>query len=420
MTGSILGTRVLRTEDPELLLGAGRFVDDLALDRPLHIVFVRSEMAHARLVGVDVRAASEMPGVVAVLTAADLGVRPHHGMAKVHDDFARPPLAVDKVRFVGEAVVAVVAESVVQGGDAADLVVIDYEPLDAVVDAEAALAPGARVIFEQHGDNIAVATTDAVHPDIFGDAELVVRGRYVNQRVAVAPMEPHAAAAVVGDDGRLTFYGSTQMPHLLHQLLSRALRVDKSQIRVVTPHVGGGFGGKAGLYPEQVVVAVAAQRLGRAVTWISTRSEDMVSLAHSRGQIQYVELGCRRDGTFTGLRVRLVGDGGAYPGLGAFLPAGTRRMSNGTYAFTGIQFDVVVAVTNTTPMGAYRGAGRPEATALLERAVDHAALTLGIDPLEIRRRNLLADDSFPFHTLTGITYDTGAYRTPLDEVARLA
>ncbi|MBK8332749.1 MAG: xanthine dehydrogenase family protein molybdopterin-binding subunit [Acidimicrobiaceae bacterium] len=420
MAGSILGTRVLRTEDPELLTGAGRFVDDLQLHDPLHVVFVRSEMAHARLLEVHSEQARAMPGVVAVLTAADLGVRPHHGMVKVHDDFARSPLAEGKVRFVGEAVAAVVAESAVQARDAADLVVVDYEPLAAVVDAEEALAEGAPVLFEQHGDNIAVAATDPVQPGLFGDADIVVRGRYVNQRVAVAPMEPHAAAAVVGADGRLTFYGSTQMPHLLHQLLSRALRLDKSRIRVITPHVGGGFGGKAGLYPEQVVVAVAALQLGRPVTWMSTRSEDMVSLAHSRGQVQYVELGCRRDGTFTGLRVRLVGDGGAYPGLGAFLPAGTRRMSNGTYAFTGIQFDVLVAATNTTPMGAYRGAGRPEATALLERAVDHAALTLGIDPIEIRRRNLLADDVFPFHTLTGIKYDSGAYSTPLEEVARLA
>ncbi len=420
MAGSILGTRVQRTEDPELLVGAARYVDDLQLADPLHVVFVRSEMAHARLAGIDASAALEMPGVVAVLTGADLGVRPHHGMAKVHDDFARPPLAVDKVRFVGEAVAAVVAESVVQGRDAADAVIVDYEPLEAVVDAEAALADGAPVLFDAHGDNVAVAATDLAQPGIFGDADVIVRGRYVNQRVAVAPMEPHAAAAMVGDDGRLTFYGSTQMPHLLHQLLSRALPLDKAHLRVVTPHVGGGFGGKAGLYPEQVVVAVAAQRFGRPVTWISTRSEDMVALAHSRGQVQYVELGCKHDGTFTGLRVRLVGDGGAYPGLGAFLPAGTRRMSNGTYAFSGIQFDVVVAATNTTPMGAYRGAGRPEATALLERAVDHAALTLGIDPFEIRRRNLLADDVFPFRTLTGITYDSGAYRTPLDELARLA
>jgi len=420
MAGSILGTRVLRTEDPELLLGAGRFVDDLRLEHALHVVFVRSEMAHALLQGVDVGAALQSPGVVAVYTAADLGVAPHHGMAKVHNDFARPPLAQGKVRFVGEAIAAVVARTVAEGRDAADLVVVDYEPLAAVVDAEAALEQDSPVLFEPHGDNTAVAATDDVNAGIFADADVVVRGRYVNQRVAVAPMEPHAAAAVVGDDGRLTFYGSTQMPHLLHQLLCRALGVDKSQVHVVTPHVGGGFGGKAGLYPEQVVVAVAAQRLGRPVTWASTRSDDMVSLAHSRGQVQYVELGCRRDGTFTGLRVRLVGDGGAYPGLGAFLPAGTRRMSNGTYAFTGIQFDVVVAATNTTPMGAYRGAGRPEATALLERAVDHAALTLGLDPIEIRHKNLLADDVFPFHTLTGVTYDTGAYRTPLDAAAVLA
>ena len=189
---------------------------------------------------------------------------------------------------------------------------------------------------------------------------------------------------------------------------------------MITPHVGGGFGGKAGMYPEQIVVAALALRLGRTVTWMSTRSEDMVSLAHSRAQIQYVELGCRRDGTFTGLRVRLVGDGGAYPGLGAFLPAGTRRMSNGTYRFPAIQFDVAVAATNTTPTGAYRGAGRPEATALLERAVDQAALELGIDPIVLREKNLLADDVFPFTTLTGVTYDSGQYGTPLREVARLA
>ena len=189
---------------------------------------------------------------------------------------------------------------------------------------------------------------------------------------------------------------------------------------MVVPFVGGGFGGKAGLYPEQVVVAAAARLVQRPVVWTSTRSEDMLALSHSRGQIQYVELGCKRDGTFTGLRVRLVGDGGAYPGIGAFLPSGTRRMSNGTYRFTGIQFDVVVAATNTTPMGAYRGAGRPEATALLERIVDQASIELGIDPIELRRRNLLADDIFPFTTLTGIVYDSGAYNTPLDAVARWA
>jgi aerobic carbon-monoxide dehydrogenase large subunit len=420
MVGSILGTRVLRTEDPELLFGHAHYVSDLPLHDALHVVFVRSEMAHALITAIDASLAVAAPGVVAVFTADDLGISPQQSMVKVHDHFARPPLAAGKVRFVGEGIVAVVAETETQAKDAADLVVVDYEPLTAVVHPEDALADGAAVLFDEHGDNVAIATTDPVDEQIFGDADVIVRGRYVNQRIAVAPLEPHAAASAPDPDGRLVVYGSTQMPHLMHQLLARSLGMPAAQLHVIAPHVGGGFGGKAGLYPEQIVVAAVAQRLQRPVVWQATRSEDMVALSHSRAQIQYVELGCRRDGTFTGLRVHLVGDGGAYPGLGAFLPAGTRRMSNGIYRFSGIQFDIVVAATNTTPTGAYRGAGRPEATALLERAVDHAALELGIDPIELRRKNLIADDVFPYLTLTGITYDSGAYRTPLDEVARLA
>ncbi|MDP9465032.1 MAG: xanthine dehydrogenase family protein molybdopterin-binding subunit [Actinomycetota bacterium] len=420
MAGSILGTRVLRTEDPELLLGTAQYVGDLDLGDALHVVFVRSEMAHALITGIDTVAAQAAPGVVAVWTAADLGIDAFQSMVTVHDDFARPPLAVDRARFVGEAIVAVLAESVTQAKDAADMVIVDYEALPAAVTAEDALALDAPVLFGAHGDNVAMASTDPENADLFADADVIVRGRYVNQRIAVAPMEPHGAASEIGVDGRLIVYGSTQMPHLLHQLLARALGMDKNDIRVITPLVGGGFGGKAGVYPEQIVVAAAAKRLQRPVVWASTRSEDMLALSHSRGQIQYVELGCKRDGTFTGLRVRLVGDGGAYPGIGSFLPSGTRRMSNGTYRFSGIQFDVVIAATNTTPMGAYRGAGRPEATALLERIVDQAAIELGIDPIELRRRNLLTDDVFPFTTLTGITYDSGAYSTPLDAAARLA
>ena len=420
MAGSILGTRVLRTEDPELLFGIGEYVGDLDLGNQLHMVFVRSEMAHALITGIDTDAAKQAPGVVAVFTAADLGIAPFQSMATVHDDFARPALAGDKVRFVGEAIVAVVAETMVQAKDAADMVIVDYEVLPAVVTADEALTLGAPLVFEQHGDNVAIATTDPVNPDLFGDADVIIRGRYVNQRLAVAPMEPHGAASAIDDDGRLVVYGSTQMPHLLKTLMCQALGVGTDDLHVVTPLVGGGFGGKAGIYPEQVVVAAVARQLQRPVVWAATRSEDMLALSHSRGQIQYVELGCKRDGTFTGLRVRLVGDGGAYPGIGSFLPSGTRRMSNGTYRFSGIQFDVVVATTNTTPMGAYRGAGRPEATALLERIVDQASIELGIDPIELRRRNLLTDDVFPFTTLTGITYDSGAYATPLDAVARWA
>jgi len=417
MVGSILGTRVTRTEDPELLLGEARYVDDLQLPGAVHAVFVRSELAHARLVHIDVTEAAAAPGVVGVFTAADLSTLPFHGMAKVHDHFARPALAQGTVRFVGEAVAVVVANTPVQARDAAAMVVVDYDALSAVVDPEAAFGADAPVLFEEHGDNVAMANTDKRQPAIFGDADVVVRGRYVNQRVAVAPMEPHGVAAEVDQQGRVVVYGSTQMPHLLQGLVAGGLGIAVDRVRVVTPHVGGGFGGKAGMYPEQLVVAALALQLQRPVTWMSTRSDDMLAMAHSRAQVQYVELGCRNDGTFTGLRVRLVGDAGAYPGIGAYLPAGTRRMSNGTYAFSGIQFDIAVATTNTTPTGAYRGAGRPEATALLERAVDQAALTLGIDPIEIRRRNLLGDDVFPFRTITGVTYDSGRYRTPLEVAA---
>jgi carbon-monoxide dehydrogenase large subunit len=201
--------------------------------------------------------------------------------------------------------------------------------------------------------------------------------------------------------------------------LAGALGLEPGQLRVITPQVGGGFGGKAGLQSEYTVVAAAARRLGRPVMWIPSRTEDMQAKDHGRSQVQYAELGCRADGTFTGLRVRLVGDGGAYPGVGAALPSGTRRMSHGTYDFQRIQFDVVVAATNAPPTGAYRGAGRPEATALLERLVDQAAHELGIDPIELRGRNLLGDDRFPFTTLTGHVYDSGRYDLPLRTAAEI-
>ena len=419
MPGSILGTRVLRTEDPALLVGAARYLDDLDLPGRLHAVFARGDVAHATLGAIHVADARAMAGVVAVFTNGDLGVAPHQGFVTVHPDFARPPLADGRVRFVGEALAVVVAETKAAAEDAAEAVWAEYEPLPPIVDPETAFDADAPLVFPAHGSNHALVVTDRHRLDVDDGADVVVRGRYVNQRVAVVPMEPNAAAAVPGDDGRLTFYASTQMPHLLRDQLAGALGLDAGEVRVVTPQVGGGFGGKAGACAEYSAIAAAARRLGRPVTWMPTRSDDLIGQPHSRGQIQYAELGCRRDGTFTGLRVRLVGDAGAYPGVGAYLPAGTRRMAHGTYRFPAIQFDVAVAVTTTTPMGAYRGAGRPEATALLERLVDHAAHELAIDPIELRHRNFLEDDQFPFRTLTGLTYDTGAYRTPLARAAEV-
>jgi aerobic carbon-monoxide dehydrogenase large subunit len=414
--GSILGTRVLRTEDPGLLTGSRKYLADLALPGKLHAVFARSDVAHGVIRTIHTEDAAAMPGVVEILTATELGVAPHHGFATVHADFARPPLADGRVRFVGEPIAVVLAETFEQGEDAAELIWADIDPLPAYVDAEDALASGSEEIFAGHGSNQALVIVDKPRTDL-SVADVVVRGRYVNQRMAVVPMEPDCCAAEIDGDGRLTFWASTQMPHGLHGQLAGALGMELGDIRVITPQVGGGFGGKAGIHAEYTVVAAATRRTGRPVVWVPPRSDDMKALPHSRGQIQYAELGCTRDGDFTGLRVRLVGDAGAYPSVGAFLPGGTRRMAQGTYAFPTIEFDVAVAVTNTTPMGAYRGAGRPEATALLERLVDQAALELGIDPIEIRRRNFLGDDVFPFRTLTGNTYDSGRYQFPLDRAA---
>src|SRR5262245_3090026 len=362
--GSLLGNRVLRTEDPGLLTGSARYLADLPFDQPLHAVFVRSDIAHGTISSIDTDEAKAMPGVVAVWTADDLAVAPHHGFAKIHDDFIRAPLASERVRFVGEAIAVVFAESREQGVDAAALVFADIDPLPAVADAEQAMSDGAPALFDGRPDNVAVAESGDAPLDLESISDVVVRGRYVNQRVAVASMEPHGFAAAPGADGQLTIWASNQFPHYVRGQVAAAIGVDPSNVRLISPQVGGGFGGKAGIQHEYTVVAAAAHRLGRPVVWVPTRTEDMQAMSHSRGQVQYAELGCRRDGTFTGLRVRLVGDGGAYPGIGASLPGGTRRMSHGTYAFPAIDFDVAVAATNTTPMGAYRGAGRPEATAL--------------------------------------------------------
>lgn len=415
--GSILGNRVTRTEDPGLLTGSRHYLADLDLDRPLHAVFVRSDIAHGTIRSIDTDEARSMPGVVAVWTAAELDVAPHHGFAKIGDAFIRPPLATDKVRFVGEAYAVVFAETLQEGVDAAQTVWADIDPLPSVTDPEVALAADAPVLFDDHGSNLAVGDSPDAPLDLEAVSDAVVRGRYVNQRVAVAPMEPHGVAAAPGADGRITVWTSNQFPHVVHAGLAASTGIPRERLHLITPQVGGGFGGKAGLQHEYTVVVVAAERLGRAVRWVPGRSEDLMAKDHSRGQVQYAELGCRSDGTFTGLRVRLVGDGGAYPGVGAALPGGTRRMSHGTYDFPAIDFDVAVAATNTPPTGAYRGAGRPEATALLERLVDQAARELDIDPIELRERNLLTDDVFPFTTLTGNTYDSGRYRLPLHTAA---
>lgn len=430
MPGSLLGTRVRRLEDPELLTGRGTFIANLRIEGMARAVFVRSPVAHARLTGIDTAEAAKSPGVLAVYTAHDVGIEPFHGFMVLNPKAARPPLAVEKVRFAGEPVAVVIAEDEASALDAAEKVIVDYDPLPAVSDPEAALEPGAPLQFEEMGTNLVAGMRGSLPEgsDPFAGADRVVRAQLENQRVAVLPMEGNAIAAIPHDPSSaaegphdLTVYVSTQMPHLFARMASKLIGVQAERIRVIAPHVGGGFGGKAGVTAEHVVVIAASRLLGRPVSWIEGRSENLVAMPHGRGQVQWVEMGFRDDGTITGMRCRVLADAGAYAGFGGALAIGpTRMMAQGVYDIPLIQFDVAVAVTNTTPMGAFRGAGRPEAAEMLERVMDIAADELGIDPVDIRRRNLIAPFTEPLTTVVGTTYDTGDYAKALDEAVRLA
>ncbi|MFL6243376.1 MAG: xanthine dehydrogenase family protein molybdopterin-binding subunit [Acidimicrobiia bacterium] len=419
-SGSILGNPVRRTEDPRILRGDAGYFDDLPVEGLLHVAFVRSTIAHARIESVDTSEATAMPGVAAVYTAADLELEPVQGFAMVPAAVARPPLARDVVRFVGDIVAVVVADTRAQAVDAAELVIVDFDPLPTVIDPEAALADDAPLVFPEHGSNLAIEFNFGDDPSILDDADVVVEGRFLNQRLAPVPMEPNGILVELDGDDGLTAHVPTQNPHGVRDPLAGIVGLEEERVRVVATAVGGGFGAKAGMYPEFAIVATAARKLGRPLKWSETRSENMTAMTHGRGQIQYIELGLKRDGTFTGLRGRIVCDGGAYPGVGAFLPYLTRSMSQGVYRIPRIQMNSKSAITNTTPIAAYRGAGRPEAAALLERIVDMAALELGRDPVDLRKQNFLRPEEFPLTTVTGANYDSADYVKALDEVCRVA
>jgi aerobic carbon-monoxide dehydrogenase large subunit len=402
------------------LLGQGTFVDNLDDAGVAHAIFVRSPFAHARISGVDTAEASAAPGVLAVYTADDLGRAALSGFADVNDKAGRAALAVDKVRFVGDPVALVVAETRAQAMDAAELVDIDYDDLPAVSDVEAALADDAPLQFEAIGSNIATSRSAKDPQDVLDDADHVTRVRMVNQRIATAPIEGNAILARPTDEGGMAIWVSTQHPHMARDLLAKALGLDAAQVRVVAPHVGGAFGGKAGSGPDHAAVALAAQKLNLPVKWSETRSEAMLSM-QGRGQVQYAELGLKRNGTITGLRMRVLGECGAYAGFGGALAVGpTYMMAQGPYVIPRLRFDAIGVMTNTAPVGAFRGAGRPEASAALDRILDVAAGELGIAPEEIRRRNLIPAAEFPYQTQTGVTYDNGDYLVPLEEALRIA
>jgi carbon-monoxide dehydrogenase large subunit len=416
--GSILGNAVRRVEDPELLTGHGTYVDNLRIPGCAHAVFVRSPFAHATVTGLDTSAAEAAPGVLAVFTAASLGDTPAPAFMEV-PGITRLPLAADRVRYVGDPVALVVARTRAEAVDAAELVDVDYEPLPAVVDMEAALEPGAPLQFEELGSNVARGMRDPDDSDPFEGADVVVRLRMENQRLATAPIEPNAIAVEPTGDG-LTAHVSTQHPHLTRDMLAGYTGLPAEAVRVVAPHVGGAFGGKAGISPAHAAVVAAALRLQVPVAWAETRTEAMLSM-QGRGQVQYAELGLTSDGTIVGLRARVVGDCGAYAGFGGtFATGATYLMAEGPYRIPQLRYSGIAALTNTAPNGAFRGAGRPEAAAMLERLVDLAADELGLAPEELRRRNLLPPDAFPHTTSTGARYDVADFDLPLREALRIA
>jgi carbon-monoxide dehydrogenase large subunit len=419
MPGSLLGTVVRRVEDPDLLVGRSTFVANHQEEGLLHAVFVRSPFPHARIVAIDTSAAAAADGVVGVFTADDLGTAPVPPFAAVNPRIQRRPLATDKVRYVGEPVALVVAETRAQAVDAAELVDVDYDDLPAVVDMEAALEPGAPLQFEELGSNIAGSRKDDDQSDPWHGATHVVRVRMENQRLATSPIEGHAIRVEPRPDG-ITVHLATQQPHGARGQLATFTGLPPEQVRVIAPHVGGAFGGKAGACVEHHAVVAAARLLDRPVTWAETRSETMLSM-HSRGQVQYAELGLDADGRILGMRLRLVGDSGAYAGFGgSFVLGGTYLMSQGVYEIPAIRYAAIAALTNTAPMGAFRGAGRPEAAALIERLIDIAADEVGLEPEEIRRRNMIPKDAFPYSTRTGARYDVGDFDLPLREALRIA
>ena len=413
------GTPIKRREDPTLIQGMGIYTDDVNLPGTLHAAFVRSGVAHGTITSIDTDAAKESPGVVAVYTAEDLGLNdlPEGGPpVPSPGTMRRPVLARDRVRFIGEAIAVVVAETRAQAVDAVDLVDVDVDDLPVLVDMTKALDEDAPLLFPEHGSNLA-AEAPLGAAGALDDADVVITSRYVNQRVAAVPMEPAAAVAAPDPDtGGFRLWAPLQAPHAGQQAVAAGLGIEPEKVRVTVPVVGGGFGARIATYPEQIALVAVARELGRPVRYVESRWETMLAMQHGRAQVQDVELGAKSDGTLTGIRLRVIADCGAYPADATVMPLLTGLMASGVYSIPKVDFHFSAVVTNTTPIGAYRGAGRPEATALLERAMDQLARRLDMDPAEIRRRNFIPPEAFPLTTVAGASYDSGEYERALDKV----
>jgi carbon-monoxide dehydrogenase large subunit len=421
-----------RKEDARLITGRTQWTDNLVLPGMLHMALLRSPVAHARITSIDVSAAKEAPGVVAVFTGQDLAeeqgsipcawpvtpdmVNPGH-----------PSVAVDSVNHVGEAVAVVVARSRAAAADALELIDIDYDTLPVVLDMEEAVKDGADLVHDQLSSNTSYhfvfdageAGTGADTQAAFDGADVVVSRRFVQQRLIPAFMEPRSVVVQPSGDN-FTMWSATQIPHVLRLMLAMVTGVAEHKLRVIAPDVGGGFGGKLQVNPEEVLALLVARRLGKPVKWTETRSESLMTAHHGRDQIQYIDIASDREGNVKGLRVRLLADMGAYlrlitpgvPALGAF-------MFPGIYKIPAYRFECDGVFTNKVPTDAYRGAGRPEATFAIERIMDELAVELGMDPLEVRRKNWIKAEEFPFTTVAGLVYDSGDYDTATQKALEL-
>ena len=416
-----VGERIKRREDPRLITGLGTYVDDVRIPGMLSAIIVRSPHAHAKINSIDLSAARKAPGVVAVMSGDDLkdkiGSLPCVAPAE-HIPF-HPVLALGKVRYVGEPVAVVVAADAYRAQDAADLIEVDYDPLDAVVDPEKAIAPGAPIIHEEFGTNVALtmAVPSPAFDDALKNADRVVRFRIVNQRLAPVPMEPRGVVAQWNPGQRyLTVWSSTQIPHMLRSRLAEMLKLGENHVRVIAPEVGGGFGCKLNVYGEEALVAHLSMHLAKPVKWVERRRENFAGTTHGRDQITYVEAPIKNDGTVLGIKGRFICDMGAYLHLlTPAIPGFSALMMSGCYKMPALSFEQTLVFTNKMATDAYRGAGRPEACYIAERTIDMVAAELGLDPAEVRRRNFIPKEAFPATTAAGLVYDSGDYGQALDK-----
>jgi carbon-monoxide dehydrogenase large subunit len=398
----------------DLLTGHGRYCGDMTIPAMVHLVFVRSTMAHARIIDIDTSSAKTMPGVVAVFTAAELPLVPIWEIQLIPPLFAQPPLATDTVRYAGERVVAVLGESLAAAEDAAEAVIIHYDPLPPVIDPRRAEEDDSTLLFPEHGSNIALHWSQDSQPGAWDTADVTVSGEVVMPRLSTAPMEGLSVLAVPSDDGRLTIWASTQSPHANLVQVARALDMDWNRLRVRTPQVGGGFGGKSlGGMADYVVAAAAALRLGRPVRCVEDRAANLTTM-QGRGMRLRFDLHARSDGSLVGLDVDELCDSGAYPSTNSVEPGKTMMMASGPYRLASVRFRGRSVVTNLSPTGAYRGPGRSEAAAVLERGMDLLARELDVDPVELRRRNLLRPDELPYASPGGARYDESDYLANID------